>query len=163
MPRPYNYIKHQFSQRKLVGTCVLHESGWSRTDSTTEAIANSISIITIATANSEHNITQQIPQNALCKHLRKTPVSYRKIFGNNVLLESSWSRTDSTTEAIPNKYQTALVPSPQQTANAILRNKFHKMPRPNNYIKHQFPSGNSLETVFCMKVVSQEQIPQQKP
>jgi hypothetical protein len=84
----------------------LHESDWSRTDSTTEAIANSISIITIATANSEHNITQQIPQNALCKHLRKTPVSYRKLVGNCVLLESSWSRTDSTTEAIPNSIST---------------------------------------------------------
>jgi hypothetical protein len=84
----------------------LLESGWSRTDSTTEAIAESIRTITRATANSKRNITQHIPQNALCKRLRKTPVSYWKLVGNCLLLESSWSRTDSTTEAIANSIST---------------------------------------------------------
>jgi hypothetical protein len=87
---------------KLVGNCALLESSWSRTDSTTEAIAKSITIITRATANSKRNITQLIPQKASPKQQHKTPVSYWKLIGNCVLRESGWSRTDSTTEAIAN-------------------------------------------------------------
>jgi hypothetical protein len=92
--------KTPVSYRKPVGNCILLESNWSRTDSTTEAIAKSISTITRATANSKRNITQLIPQKASPKQQHQTPVSYWKLVGNCVLRESGWSTTYSTKEAI---------------------------------------------------------------
>jgi hypothetical protein len=95
----------------------LLESGWSRTDSTTEAIAHSIRTITRATANSKRNIPQHIPQNASSKQLHKTPVSHGKLVGNCVLLESTWSRTDSTTEAIAKSISTITIATANSKRN----------------------------------------------
>jgi hypothetical protein len=143
----------------------LLESAWSRTDSTTEAIAESIRTITRATANSKRNVTHHIPQNASSKKAHKTQVTYWNLVGTCVLLEPSWSRTDSTTDSTTEAIANGISTIRRATANSKrnIHNRFHKLPLPNNCIQHKFPIGNSLETVFCLEAVGQQHIPQHIP
>jgi hypothetical protein len=83
-------------------------------------------------------------------------VSYWKLVGNCVLLGSSWSTTYSTTEAIARSI-TAII---RATANSK-RNITQQVPQ--NTVSNEFPIGNSLETVFWLEALGQQNIPQEKP